>query len=107
MVSIVFYSGGPASPVPMLRMISSTLLLLEWNVPFTWPYTTILHYSLSFNDSMEGWNQDLITNTSVEIRARGELSPCTAITFSVSASNEIAEGQYGNVTGGFPIVGVW
>ncbi len=98
-------SGGPAAPVPVLTMISPTDLLLEWNVPYTWPYTAIQHYKLAANNSLENWNQEMLTNTSVLIRTSGKLAVCTAYTFSVSANNGIAEGQQGNVTGGFPIIG--
>ena len=100
------YTGGPAAPMPTLSMISPTVLLLEWDAPFTWPYTTIQHYSLSVNNSLEDWNQAMLTSTSAEIRSSGKLAACTAYTFSVSANNGIAEGEQGNVTGGFPIIGM-
>ena len=101
-----YFSGGPAAPVLQLRMISPTLLLLEWNTPFTWPNTAINHYSLSVNNSMEDWNQTILTDTSVEIRNSGMLAACTVYTFSVLANNGIANGKLGSITGGFPVIGM-
>ena len=106
MLHLCFCLGGPAAPVPRITEISPTFLLLEWDPPFTWPYTNILHYSLSVNTSLEDWNHTLLMNTSVEIRSTdiNELEGMV-YTFSVSATNEIAEGEQGQVTGGFSTAG--
>lgn len=95
--------GGPAAPVPVLGVVNSSVLVLQWEAPFTWPYTSIHHYTITANNSLENWNQTVYTDTLVQIRASGRLTECTAYTFTVVANNEIADGIAGTVTGGFPI----
>lgn len=97
-------AGGPAAPVPTLRLINSTLLVLEWDSPFTWPYTTIQHYSVFVNSTSESWNLTSTNDRLLEIRANGaELEECTVYSFMVRANNGLADGQLGTVIGGFPV----
>ena len=88
--------------MPVLRMVNSDLIVLNWDVPFTWPYTVIDHYTVFANNSLENWNQTGLTNTSLEFR-RGRFAECTTYTFTVLANNRLADGIPGIVTGGFPI----
>lgn len=96
-------SGGPAAPVTVLRVVNSTLLVLEWEEPFTWPYTSIQHYSISVNTSMEGWNHTRFTGNSLEFRASGQFAECAVLSFVVWANNGLADGILTTVSGGFPI----
>ncbi len=93
-------TGGPSAPVPVLRMVNSGLIILDWEAPFTWPYTDIHHYSVSVNTSMENWNQ---TDSSLEFRPTQEHIECTVYAFTVLANNRLADGIPGTVIGGFPI----
>lgn len=89
--------------MPVLRMVNSSLLILEWEAPFTWPYTSIHHYVVSVNNSMDNWNQSSITTTSIEIRASAGQVQCTVYAFTVLGNNKLANGPPGTVIGGFPI----
>ena len=88
--------------MPVLRGVNSSLLIIEWETPFTWPYTSIHHYIVSVNNTMEDWNQTITTN-SLEIRASGGQVQCTAYAFTVLGNNQLADGPPGTVIGGFPI----
>ncbi len=46
------FTGGPAAPEPSLHTISTSLLTLEWNKPFSWPEFPIEHYTLTSNHSL-------------------------------------------------------
>ena len=102
---MVCYVGGPAAPEPVLRMINTTNMVLEWNPPFTWPYTMISHYKISVNNSVENWNYTAYATTSLQLTSllQGE---CEEYTFSVLGNNGLSDGKWGRVTGGFPI-GKW
>lgn len=95
--------GGPGATVPVLQMVNTSLLVLQWEPPFTWPYTTIQYYTISANNSQVNWNRTGYTDTSLQIRASEGLAECAVYTFTVVARNELADGEAGSVTGGFPI----
>ncbi len=94
--------GGPAAPEPVLRMTNTTDMVLEWDPPFTWPYTTIRRYKISVNNSVENWNHTVYPATSLQLTSllQGE---CEEYTFSVLGNNGLSDGNWGYVTGGFPI----
>ena len=93
--------GGPDAPVPVLTIVNTSLLMLQWEEPFT--YYGIQHYTISANNSQEDWNRAGYADTTLLIRAPEELAECAVYTFTVVATNKLADGLPGVVTGGFPI----
>lgn len=84
-----------------MRLVNSERIILQWDVPFTWPYTTIQHYDVYSNNS--AWNQLTYTDTSLGIDVSEQVVACTVYSFTVIANNGLADGQPTTVTGGFPI----
>ena len=101
--SCCFLVGGPAAPEPVLRMASFDLIALDWEPPYTWPYTSIQHYTIVVNNSLINWNQTTFPNTSLEFRSTEELETCAVYAFTVYANNGLSDGIPGTAFGGFPI----
>ena len=97
------FTGGPSAPEPDIRVINSSLLVLEWEEPFSWPEYPIDHYTLEVN--VDPLNSKIIpkTQTSVLLPRTGELRECRELGFSVRANNGLADSDIGTVQGGFPI----
>ena len=89
--------------MPRFRAINSSALQLEWDVPFTWEYTSIDHYKISVNNSMDNWNRSSWKDTSLLFMSSGGRSECRQYTFTVLANNGLSDGDPGRVSGGFPI----
>ena len=89
--------------MPVLTMINTSLMVLEWEAPFTWPHTSIHHYTISANTSQVDWNRIDYVGNSLQIKASETLAECTVYAFTVIANNELADGVPGTVTGGFPV----
>lgn len=91
----------------MLKLVDSNLMILQWTIPFTWPYTNIDHYVVSSNNTLQNWNRSRVpnTNTFLELQVGdGEAAvQCAVYSFTVLANNGLANGEAAIVTGGFPI----
>ena len=87
----------------MLKMVNKSLIILRWEAPFTWNYTTIRHYNVYIHSSLNTWNWSNYTKEMIEFRAIEDMPECTEFNFTVVASNEFGDSEMGTITGGFPI----
>ena len=90
--------GGPGV---RLRMVNSELIVLEWDTPFTWNHTTIEHYKIT--SSNPDWTHTMYTDTSLQLQRPASATECAEYTFTVSGSNQLADGEATTISGGFPI----
>ena len=81
-------------------MINHSLIILQWEAPFTWNYTSIQHYSVYTSNNQTNWNVTDYTEDTLEFKFTENLTECTEYNFTVVANNGL---DYGTVSGGFPI----
>ena len=100
------FTGGPSAPEPAIRVINSSLYILEWEEPFTWPEFPIVRYTLYASaDGYAPLNTQMIPadQTSFPMPLTGLIPECQEVEFSLRANNGLAESSPGTVQGGFPI----
>ena len=105
------YAGTP-SPVRLaVSVLNATTLQVSWDPPFTFPGHEILHYNITVVIKTTG--ETIIDRQRVlgaEERVVSVSSPdgeiarkCNEITFTVTATNDLGEGDPTSVSGWLPI----
>lgn len=85
-------------PTLNVTTISVNEVLLEWNIPFTWPDHGILTYNIrevaSYNVSNQFYSAVLLENQQME---------CKPVTFTVAAVSDLGWSQPATAVTGLPI----
>ena len=94
--------GAPAAPDVSLTAVSSSEMILQWPVPFTWPDLNITRYDITTNNSINGQTSWSSQSNSLTVPADPNSPLCTLYRYSVVAHNRLGASGPGTVTGGFP-----
>ncbi len=89
----------------MVEVLDASLIV-HWDPVFSWPEYPVTEYTLtvsrSTGEQLHTQSMDNFT-TFVEIHSNiTNGTECEELLFSVSASNELGEGEKGSVLGGYP-----
>ncbi len=104
---MLFPIGPPPPPNPVL-VIQDTLII-RWDPVFSWPEYPVIGYRVTLlrSNGQQLLGQTVIS-TSINITLQQAslfgafLDECEELVFSVSAINELGEGEQGSITGGLP-----
>lgn len=99
------FIGPPPPPTLVLEVIAESLIV-RWDPVFSSLEYPVTEYTLSVSRST---GELLHTRTMTNLTTFVEVYPnvtngeeCEEFVFSVSATNELGEGEGGNIMGGFP-----
>ena len=96
------FAGAPSSPIPIATFESPGVVMLEWDIPFSWPEYPVQTYSIIASNHPE-LTRSNINKTSMQFFVRDNPSDCEMIEFKVQATSDLGDSDYGSVTAGFPI----
>jgi hypothetical protein len=98
--------GPPLSPIPNLKVFSSSQLELEWDIPYSNEDYPIQHFDIHVLNTSSGHEfvDRIIQNRYVYNTEGGNpATQCDLLMFSVTAVSELGQSVPGIVSGGFPI----
>ncbi len=93
----------------MLEVVDE-ILIIRWDPVFSWPEHPITGYRVTLvrSNGLERLLDETISDTSIRIPVQQAslhgtfVQECEELVFSVSAINELGEGEQGSITGGLP-----
>ncbi len=101
------FLGPPPPPNPML--VIQDIFIIRWDPVFSWSEYPVTGYRVTL---LRSNGQQLLdqtgSSTSINITLQQAslfgalLEECEELVFSVSAINELGEGEQGSITGGLP-----
>ena len=97
-------SGPPTPPEPTLTVVNDTLKF-SWAPAWSWDSHPVTHYTVTLTNNTDG---SVYTNQSNETawyftREEGAGPRCDVMVVNVTATNDIGDGEAGQLIGGFPI----
>ena len=88
----------------MLELLTDSLRI-HWDHVFSWPEYPVTEYTLTVSRSNgEQLHTETMNNVTTFIELQSNITnsaDCEELVFSVSASNQIGEGEKGSISGGF------
>ena len=104
---LLFPIGPPPPPNPVL-VIQDTLII-RWDPVFSWPEYPVTGYRVMLlRSNGQKLLDQRLNSTSISISLQQAslfgvfLEECEELVFSVSATNDLGEGEQGSITGGLP-----
>ena len=96
-------AGPPLSPAVMSTVVNATLLVLNWEEPFTWPGHNITHYDITQHVSGEPQHSNTTQLSHMYLSPSGETpTECQNVTFMVSAVSDLGASEPDVLDTGLP-----
>lgn len=93
-------------PNPILKVIDSSQLELQWNIPYSYESDPIQHYDIQILNTSSGhkFDDSVTQNRYVYTNKNGNAATqCDLLMFNVVAVSALGRSILGNVSGGFPV----
>ena len=97
-------SGPPTPPEPTLTVVNDTLKF-SWAPAWSWDSHPVTHYTVTLTNTTDGRVYTNQTNETAWYftREEGAGPRCDVMVVNVTSTNDIGEGEAGQLIGGFPI----